>query len=155
MNVVITFSCILFFHQLYVTMRNRKMYKNGGDIIEVYEHKSFLRKTLMMIMFLAISFTIWAFGTMGSVAVICIPMLAYSVLMFYNHSNKIQLLEAGLFLNGRFFNWSSIERVDVDGGALKLTLQGDQYKVYVVDNVTEIGRLKTAVLTRMKYSKTK
>ncbi|MBN2900027.1 MAG: hypothetical protein JXO44_14775 [Clostridia bacterium] len=156
MNIVIAFSCILFFHQLYVTMNNRKLYKNGGDIIEVYRQKSFLRKTLMVIMMLAVSFTLWAFGVMGRSAVVCLPMLAYAVLMFLNHSNKVEFLELGLYLNGRFFSWETIDQIENQGPtSLKLQLHGDQYKIYVIENIEDVDRFKSAVLTRIKYTRKK
>lgn len=151
MSALIIFASILFFHQFYLTVKNRRFYRSGGALISEFTQKSFIRKVLFVILLLVISFTAWSFNNFGNLALANIPMIFYAGLMLYNHSIKIEVLEQGVFLNGKFLKWQIIEKVEVDpNNSLRLSLSGDRYKIFVVDHVENIRDLDKLIKQQVK-----
>lgn len=154
MSILITLTTTAFFYQLYLTFNSRKMLKSSGAIINEFTHHSFLRKTLIVILLLALSFTMWGYINFGIVALTNIPILAYAVLMIHNHSQKILVTDGGIYLNGRFFTWDLIDKVEVyDRDSLRLNLNSGRYKVYVADRVEGIVQLQQLVIRGIKKAR--
>jgi hypothetical protein len=154
MSAIIIFASILFFHQVYLTLKNRRLYRSAGQKLSAFNQKSFIRKVLLVILLLVISFTAWSFNNFGNLALANIPMICYAGLMLYNHSIKIELLEDGVFLNGKFFDWQGIDKVEVDSNnSLRLSLHGGSYKVFVADNVVNVRDLEKLIKQHMKKAR--
>jgi hypothetical protein len=156
MSILITLTTTAFFYQLYLTYNGRRMLKNSHTLVNTFTHHSFLKKTLIVILLLALSFTMWGYANFGPVALTNIPIIGYALLMIYNHSQKIIVTDSGIYMNGRFFLWEIIDKVEVfNQDSIRLHLNGGRYKIYVADKVDEIVKLQQLAIRGIKRSRDK
>lgn len=150
MTIIAVLITLFFFYKLFILFKNKKAYKEGGLVLRIFTQHSFMVRVLSVIMLLSIFFTVWTYNTFGIIALTNTPLLGYIMLMLYCHTRKIEVLQKGLYLNGRFFEWKMIEKVEVDSNkSLSLTLSGDRYKIYVVDKIEGVGMLVKSIKQEM------
>ncbi len=148
---ILAVTSFLLLYQLWQTYKSNRHYKAGGIVMSIHKQQSFLTKVVGAIVFLSVTFTIGTYNAFGSIALVNLPLIAYFILMLYNQMRKIEVLEKGLFLNGRFIEWSHIENVEVvDNSTLKLYLTGEKYKIYVVEKIDNIATLQKIVQQEVK-----
>lgn len=154
MSGILGVTSVFFLYQLWQSYKNKRAYKTGGTVKNTYTQKSFLTKVMGIILLLSVSFTIGTYNAFGNMAFVNLPLIAYFILMLYNHTRNIEVLEKGLFLNGRFIEWAHIDKVEVEENAtLRLFLNGERYKIYVIDKVDQIGLLQNAIRLEIKKAK--
>lgn len=154
MTGIFMVTSVVFLYQLWQTLKQSRAYKAGGVVSSNYQQKSFLTKVMAMIVLLSITFTVGTYKEFGTMALVNLPLIGYLLIMLFNHTRKIEVLEQGLFLNGRFIKWSHIEKVEVvENSSLRLFLKGEKYKIYVVDKVENIGLLQNAIRLGIKKGK--
>lgn len=141
----------LFFYQLWQTYTARKAYKNGGSVKSIYKHKSFTTRVMGVIIILTLSFTGLTYRSFGLVALANLPLIAYVCLAAYKNSRPIEILEKGLYINGRFILWDQIKEVSTgDRKSIRLSLNHQTYRILVMDGVEEVESLKKYIVKEIR-----
>jgi len=139
---ITTLGSLILLNQIVITIKNWRSYVDGGEVLKSFGHNSSIKKVVSLIIVFAIIFTVWSWRHFGLIAISNVPILFYLILVQYSHSRKIEVLEKGIFVSGRFIKWDLISKVEGDSnGSLKVSLIGEKYKVYVVDQVDQMEYL--------------
>jgi len=113
MKNILLYPSIIFIFEIIITSKNYFNFKkNSVKELKSFEHNSDMKIVSLTALILSLIFSCWIFTEYKiNDYVSLLLLLVYMIIITINYWRKIIIFDSGVFINGRFLDWNSIDRV--------------------------------------------
>ena len=113
MKNILLYPSIIFIFEIIITSKNYFNFKkNSVKELKSFEHNSDMKIVSLTALILSLIFSCWIFTEYKiNDYISLLLLLVYMIIVTINYWRKIIIFDSGVFINGRFIDWNSIDRV--------------------------------------------